>query len=64
MGTEGLKAVYNLSNRNKRTVMSPLFLSAGLFLLRAGAAYVSPFIGQIWTILRMAWPYGRDAGGI
>lgn len=50
MGAEGLKAVYRLSSEGKKVPCNvTLIFSANQALLasRAGAAYVSPFIGRI-----------------
>jgi transaldolase len=50
MGTEGLKAVYNLSNRETSVpcnVTLVFSVSQALLAARAGAAYVSPFIGRL-----------------
>ncbi len=50
MGAEGLKAVYRLSHEGKKVPCNvTLVFSANQALLasRAGAAYVSPFVGRI-----------------
>ena len=51
MTTEGLKAVKVLSNEGIRTNVTLVFSSAqALLAARAGAAYVSPFLGRLEDI--------------
>ncbi|MBW2471589.1 MAG: fructose-6-phosphate aldolase [Deltaproteobacteria bacterium] len=61
MTTEGLKAVKILSNENIRTNVTLIFSSMqALMAAKAGAAYVSPFVGRLDDISQVGMDLVND----